>query len=723
MNMTARAKIPANDISVPAVDGLVTELLEAVPYMVCLCAGGRLGYINPAGLRLLGLDSPQQAAGKSFSDFVDADYADILAEELSSHPIEDLDLPVKIISAKGNVVDVATTIRPFKDGNTPGSASCIIMGLDITERISTARDLRRARDELAELVMERTEALVAETGTRQQAEADLGLAAQVLSSLNDAVIIMGADRCVRTVNAACERITGLTSDEMVGCAPPFISPLQNDGNLEAMWARVENEGHWTGEYWTRRKDGVAYAERLSISRITDETGDIHQFAAVLSDVTRRKKDEEKIRYQASYDTLTGLPNRELFMDRLGQAIASTRRLHHKMGLIFIDLDGFKMVNDSLGHDIGDLLLKEAAIRLERSIRDTDTVARLGGDEFTVIMPNLEDPRLIQVVAQRILDTLADTFVLAGQECFISGSLGITVFPDDAKTVSDLLKNADTAMYLAKEEGKANYQFYTEKLNQDVIERVNIKNGLVKALDRNELELYYQPKLDMTTDRVTGVEALMRWSNDTMGPVSPARFIPIMEETGQVVEVGAWALREAMTRQVEWQKLGFPLRVAVNLSARQLREPSFVQMIEDILEETGIGPEVLELEVTESMLISGTEDAVVSLARLHDMGIHVAMDDFGTGYSSLSYLKKFPIDTIKIDQSFVADIATDSDDAEIIRTIIGMGRILGREVVAEGVETREQFELLRDYQCNQIQGYYLSRPLPGPELAAFMESRV
>ncbi len=721
MDVVSSARI--NTSSPVSDDSWVIELVESIPYMVCICTGGRLSYINPAGMRLLGLNSIVQASGKAFTDFVDSDYADILAEELSTGPIEDIDLPIKIISAKGNVLDVATTIRPFNDNTNSSVQSCIIMGLDISERVNTARDLRRARDELAELVMIRTEALEAETGTRQQAEADLELAAQVLSSLNDAVIIIGTDHRVRSVNAAFERITGFSSDEIVGREPPFIRPLEDDGNLESMWARIERDGHWSGEYWTRRKDGSAYAERLSISRVTDETGGIHQYAAVMSDVTRRKKDEEKIRYQASFDTLTGLPNRALFMDRLGQGIASTRRLNHKLGLIFIDLDGFKLINDSLGHDTGDLLLKEAAIRLERSVRDSDTVARLGGDEFTVIMPNLEDPRLIQVVAQRILDTLADTFVLAGQECFISGSLGITVFPDDAKNISNLLKNADTAMYLAKEEGKANYQFYTEKLNQGVIERVNIKNGLVKAMERDELELYYQPKLDMTNDRVTGVEALMRWSNDTMGPVSPARFIPVMEETGQVVEVGAWALREAMERQVEWQKMGFPLRVAVNLSARQLREPNFIRMIEDLLDESGIGPEGLELEVTESMLISGTEDAVVALARLHDMGIHVAMDDFGTGYSSLSYLKKFPIDTIKIDQSFVADIATDSDDAEIIRTIIGMGRILGREVVAEGVETREQFELLRDYQCNQIQGYYLSRPLPGPELAAFMESRI
>jgi len=361
--------------------------------------------------------------------------------------------------------------------------------------------------------------------------------------------------------------------------------------------------------------------------------------------------------------------------------------------------------------------------LTECMRSSDTVARLGGDEFTIIMPSLDDPARISLAAQRILDALVKPFHLKGEEAIVTGSIGITVYPDDASEANDLLRNADAAMYRAKDQGKATFHFYTADLNEEVKERVAIKTGLSKALERDELSLHYQPKLDLRSERYTGVEALMRWNSAELGFVSPIRFIPSLEETGLVVEVGEWAIRQALDQHVRWRKQGLPpIRVAVNLSARQLREPSFVSIVDHVLRDAGVEPQFLEVEITESMLMSDSNAVVHALDRLHEMGIQVAMDDFGTGYSSLNYLKKFPIDTIKIDRSFVADIASDPDDAEIIKTIISMGKTLNRNIVAEGVETEEQLSILRDYRCDEIQGYFLSRPMPADNLLDVLRQR-
>jgi len=388
--------------------------------------------------------------------------------------------------------------------------------------------------------------------------------------------------------------------------------------------------------------------------------------------------------------------------------------------MFIDLDGFKLVNDTLGHDKGDDLLREAAVRISSCTRNGDTVARLGGDEFTVIMPNLHDAKDAPLVAQRILDALAKPFDLDGTESFISGSIGITIFPGDASDANNLLKNADAAMYRAKDLGKANFQFFTSDLNEEVAERLTIKNGLIKALERDEFKVFYQPKVTLSTGQVDSVEALMRWDNPDLGMVSPARFIPVLEETGMVVEFGEWAIREACKQHRTWIDAGLPpIRIAVNLSARQLREISFVSVLQKVLHEAGVGPEGIEIEITESMIMSDTDSAIAALTELHGLGVRVAMDDFGTGYSSLSYLRKFPIDTIKIDGSFVADISTSADDAEIVRTIISMGQTLNKTIVAEGVETEEQLQLLRNFKCDQVQGYLFSRPVPGNELTEFI----
>ncbi|MEO5336732.1 MAG: EAL domain-containing protein [Magnetospirillum sp. WYHS-4] len=595
---------------------------------------------------------------------------------------------------------------------------------DITRRKRAEEALLKAYDELELRIEERTRELTQEITDRRAAEEGLRLAAEVINNLSEAVIIVDTEFRITSANPAFSDITGFEASDVLGQVPNFYKIVGRDPLMfSQMWKNLKGDGTWSAEIWNQRKNGEKYAERLSISVLADDAGNVQKYAVVIADITKRKQDEERIRYQANYDQLTGLPNRALFMDRLAQALATMGRGGKKLGLMFIDLDGFKLVNDTLGHEFGDLLLKETAERLAICVRTGDTVARLGGDEFTVIMPNLTDPRNAPLLAQRILDTLSRPFNLKGQEAFVSCSIGITIFPDDATKASELIKNADAAMYRAKEQGKASYHFFTADLNEEVKQRLVLKNGLSKALERNELMLFYQPKLDLRLGVILGCEALMRWQNPELGMVSPARFIPVLEETGMVVEVGEWAIRVACRQIRRWLEAGLPpIRIAVNLSARQIRDGTLAPTVANILDETGVPPTALELEITESMLMTDAQKSVIALEDLHRMGIHVAMDDFGTGYSSLSYLKRFPIDTIKIDRSFVSDIASNPDDAEIIKTIITMGQTLNRRVVAEGVETEDQLKILRDYRCDEIQGYLLSPPLPADKFETFVRQR-
>lgn len=592
---------------------------------------------------------------------------------------------------------------------------------DITAHKQAQEQIRRAHDELEMRVEERTRELTQEIVERHRAEDKLRLAGEVIEALVEGVVIIDPDFRISSVNPAYTSISGFDVEEVIGQFPINHTALSHSGAMfNEMWAGLEAEGRWEGEFWNLRKNGEEYAERLSVTAITNPNGEVMQFAAIISDITKRKQDEERILYQANYDSLTGLPNRSLFLDRLTQAINNMERTSSNLGLLFIDLDGFKLVNDTLGHNIGDLLLKEAAKRLGICVRTGDTVARLGGDEFTIIMPNLDDPKNAPLLAQRVIDTLGRAFLLGGHEAFISGSIGITVYPDDAIDALELLKNADAAMYRAKEEGKANYQFFTADMNEQAKERLIVKTGLSKALEHDEFLLLYQPKLDLKTNRVTGAEALMRWESPTMGLVSPVKFIPILEETGMVVEVGEWALHTACRQHAQWLKEGLPpIKVAVNLSARQLRETSFVGIVKSALKSANLPPSALEIEITESMLMSDAQIIVAALEDLHDFGVHISMDDFGTGYSSLSYLKRFPIDTIKIDRSFVNDISVDQDDAEIIHTIINMGHTLNRKIIAEGVETEEQLDILKAYRCDEIQGYFFSKPLSATDFSTFI----
>jgi diguanylate cyclase (GGDEF)-like protein/PAS domain S-box-containing protein len=554
-------------------------------------------------------------------------------------------------------------------------------------------------------------------------EERLRLASAVFDNAAEGIAVLDANFRISTVNPAFTAVTGFGLADVQGQQPFFMGSTMADGGLiDEIWSAIRRTGRWESELWSARKDGSDYAVWLTISATTDEVGNFNQYVAVFSDITQRKRDEERIRYQATYDALTGLPNRALFMDRLSLALRHAERNGDRLGLMFIDLDGFKLINDTLGHDVGDELLKEVAQRLLVCVRQGDTVTRFGGDEFTIIMPDLGEMRNVLAVAHRIIDTLKLPFLLKGSEAFISASIGITSYPDDAQTVQALLKNADAAMYRAKETGKANFQFYTAGIEGESTARLTIKNGLSKALERQELQLLYQPKCDVASGRLTGAEALLRWNSAELGQMLPGAFIPVLEETGLIDRVGDWVLETACHQHKLWRDAGFAhMRVAVNLSVRQLRHGNLVKTVENLLGRYAIDPSGLELEITESMIMKDTEHAVAVLKHLSAMGVHLTMDDFGTGYSSLSYLKRFPQNTIKIDRSFVNDIAVDPDDLEIIRTIINMGHSLRRRVVAEGVETEAQRQLLRQLRCDEMQGFLLSPPVPAKDIDRMLES--
>src|SRR5713226_6569259 len=437
---------------------------------------------------------------------------------------------------------------------------------------------------------------------------------------------------------------------------------------------------------------------------------------------QRKQAEERIQYLAYYDGLTGLPNRTLFSQGLNHALTQARRYKKTLAVLFIDLDRFKNINDTLGHEAGDSLLQEMAKRLSDCLRESDTVARLGGDEFVVLIEEITDPKYAANVARKIVAAALNPFVLKGGEYHITASIGISTYPDDGEDEQTLMKHADIAMYLAKDHGKNNYQFYLAQINVHSFERLALESSLRHALERNEFLLHYQPKIDMKTGDFTGMEALIRWQHPDLGMVSPALFIPLAEETGLIVPIGRWVLKTACAQNKAWQEQGLPrLRISVNLSARQFTEENLVQDVARVLEETGLEPELLELEITESMVMYNPDQAVKLLSELKAMGLYVAIDDFGIGYSSLSQLKRFPIDTIKVDRSFIKDLMENRDDAAITEAIIAMGKSLNLNVIAEGVETNDQVNFLRDHQCDEMQGYYFSKPTPENEFADLLRN--
>jgi len=474
-----------------------------------------------------------------------------------------------------------------------------------------------------------------------------------------------------------------------------------------------------------RVDASGHKIWISISGepVFDTAGTFKGYRGVGKDITERKLDEERIQFLANHDALTALPNRAMFTEVLNIAIQNARRYRRHFAVLFIDLDRFKNINDTLGHEVGDKLLQEMATRLSRTVRASDVVARLGGDEFVVLVQEVAEAKQVAAVARKILAALVQPVSINQQEVRMTASIGICMYPVDAQDEQVLMKNADIAMYRAKEDGKNNYKFYSEEMNVHSFEKLALETSLRRGLERNEFLLHYQAKLDLHTGIITGVEALVRWQHPDLGMVPPAQFIPLAEETGLIVPIGKWVLNTACEQVLDWQRQGLPpMRMAVNLSARQFADDSLVDDIEATLRRTGIAPELLELELTESMVIQNTERAGRVLADIKRLGVRLAIDDFGVGYSSLSHLKRFPIDTLKVDRSFIRDLPADAEDKALTEAIIAMGKSLSLTVVAEGVETLEQQEFLREHACDEMQGFYFSKPIPPEQFAELLRQR-
>ncbi|HEX6996482.1 MAG TPA: EAL domain-containing protein [Gammaproteobacteria bacterium] len=471
-----------------------------------------------------------------------------------------------------------------------------------------------------------------------------------------------------------------------------------------------------------RKDGTPVWVRINAALKRDADGEPMYDISIVEDISERKRAEQRVQYLASHDEMTGLPNRAMFTELLERAIASARRGRRKLAVLFVDLDRFKLINDSLGHEAGDRLLREIATRFKAVLRSSDVVARLGGDEFIVLVEEIRRPAQAGQVARKLLSAAIKPIHIMGQECRVTASVGIALYPGDGDDARTLIKKADLAMYCAKEEGKNDFQFYTEAAGSMSIERLTLETQLRRALEREEFTLQYQPKVNIASGEITGAEALLRWWNPDLGAVSPARFIPVAEDTGLIVPIGRWVLRTACAQNVAWQKQGLPpIRMGVNLSPRQFKDPRLLRDISDVLEQTGMAPELLELEITESVVMHDVDRAVKKLAAIKDMGVRLAIDDFGTGYSSLAQLKRFPIDTLKVDRSFIREIPKQVEDEAITEAIIAMGRTLGVTVVAEGVENAEQQRFLRRRGCHEMQGFFFGRPAHPDVLADLLQA--
>ncbi len=556
----------------------------------------------------------------------------------------------------------------------------------------------------------------------RQTEEQLRLAASVFEGSQEGIMIMGADHRIIDVNQAFSTVTGYDASATAGhLLRDFLTAEQFDAQAcDLLWERVDTDGSWQGEVWYRRRDGEVFPAWQNLSAVKNAQGEPIRYIGVFTDISEKKASEERIHHLAHYDLLTNLPNRVLLQDRLQNALERMRRGGSRLGVLFLDLDRFKNVNDSLGHPVGDRLLQVVAHRLNTVVRDQDTVARLGGDEFLLILEELNDPQHAGVVARKVLEVLSEPVRVEQHDIYIGASIGISVFPGDGSDAEALIKNADTAMYQAKELGRNNYQFYTPELTRLSLERFELERGLRLALERDELLLHYQPQSVLQKIDCVGAEALVRWQHPQLGLIPPDRFIPLAEETGLIQALGRWVLRSACHQAQLWQERGIPLRVAVNLSGQQIVHGDIVETVREVLAETGLDPHWLELEITEGFVLSHAEAGIHTLQRLKALGISLAIDDFGTGYSSLSYLKRLPVDRLKIDRSFVQGVPDDRNDAAIVTTIIAMARSLGLEVIAEGVETAAQLEFLREQRCDEYQGYLLGRPLPLAEFERLLK---
>ncbi|MCM3270567.1 bifunctional diguanylate cyclase/phosphodiesterase [Paenibacillus elgii] len=558
---------------------------------------------------------------------------------------------------------------------------------------------------------------------RKKDEQTLRMHAGVFEASHEGIMITDIEGQILSVNPSFVTITGFSAKEAVGQTPKILYSGQHDKAFyQHMWTTIRRTGSWQGEIWNKRKSGGLYPQWLTIKAIKDEHGDVRAYAGIFSDITERKKAEEDLRYLAHYDGLTGLPNRYHFQNQLQAALQEAQQTGSMVGVLFIDLDRFKVINDSLGHDIGDQLLMQAGQRLLQSVEAPQIVSRFGGDEFTIILPHLRDPEEATAVADTVLADLAQKFHVAEHDFYITGSVGISLYPKDGSDMETLLRHADSAMYAAKE-SRNEYRLYMPKWTEKLPRQLMLENGLRAATEAGELEVYYQPQMDCRTGRLTGLEALTRWNHPVMGLLSPQEFIPVAEEIGMIADMDEWVLEKVCMQHVRWEEvLGYPVKVAVNLSARQLNRPHLPERIQQILQRHEVDPSQLEIEITESAGLTKAEATIRLLKELRRIGVGTAIDDFGTGHSALAYLKKFDFSVLKIDKTFIRGLDHDPVNRALVQAIVDMAHALGLRTVAEGVETEAELARLKQIGCDTVQGYLLSRPLPAREIEAFLASK-
>ncbi|AFV97184.1 MULTISPECIES: EAL domain-containing protein [unclassified Sulfuricurvum] len=595
------------------------------------------------------------------------------------------------MTKNGSYVNASVTLSPIKDSNNT------IIGLskivrDITEHEKSQRELRKL--------------------------------SQAIEQSPNSVIITDNEANIEYVNAAFTAATGYSLDEVIGKNPRL---LQSGKTLPSaysdLWNQLKQGKSWHGEFMNQRKDGTQFIEEVKIAPIFQADGSISHYMAMKDDITEKKHIEERIHYLANYDLLTGLPNRSQFIERITYFINVAKRQNSEFAIMFLDLDHFKDINDTLGHSIGDALLVELAKRIQECMRNEDTVSRLGGDEFIFMLPNTTTQGIV-TVAEKLLENITKPFSAEHNELIVTASIGIAIYPIDGTDPETLSKNADTAMYQAKLNGRNNFRFFTKVMQKSLERNIQLTNALRHALEKDQLHVVYQPQVAITDAHIIGAEALLRWNHPELGAISPLEFISIAEENGLILPIGEWVLRSAVKQAKEWIDRGFaPMIVAVNLSAVQFRHSHLPELVTKILEEFGLPSEYLELELTEAVTMHDPKSAFAVMDNLHERGIRMSIDDFGTGYSSLSYLKKFKVYKLKIDQSFIRDITTDSEDKAIVNAIISMAHSLGLQVIAEGVETIEQLDYLREEGCDEIQGYYFSKPLSAESFNTFIAAQL
>jgi diguanylate cyclase (GGDEF)-like protein/PAS domain S-box-containing protein len=685
---------------------------------------------NPGDARLLREMFAEE--GPSDTELIHVECMSEAEKYLAGHPVDIILLDLGLPDARG-----LEAVRRARAA-APRSALVVLTGLD--DEALSARSLQEgAQDYLVKGQQEtygnsrgllRALRYAVERKVLEEALfAEKERAQVTLNSIGDAVICTDVMGNVTFLNVVAEKLTGWARQAALGQSLTSVFRVLDaahgevDPSSTAAPAVRRQAQHFVSGRILVRGDGSIIPVEDCVASIHDRAGQASGTVIVFRDVSVARAMAKQIAHAAEHDFLTGLPNRMLLNDRIGQAIALSRRRMTKIAVLFLDLDGFKYINDSLGHPVGDRLLQSIAKRLVACVRGSDSVSRQGGDEFVVLLSDLHSVEDAAISARRMLKAVAEAHCVDQHDLHITTSIGVSVYPDDAEDAETLIKNADTAMYQAKENGRQNCQFFKPAMNIKAVERQSVEASLRSALKRHEFKLQYQPKVNLVTGAITGAEALLRWTHPTRGLVSPIQFIPVAEDCGLILPIGAWVLREACTQARVWLDEGLDLgSMAVNVSAIEFRDDNFVRGLFEILDETGLDPKYLELELTESVLMKRVESTASILQTLRDRGIKIAIDDFGTGYSSLSYLRKFPVDALKIDQSFVRQISSAGRDATIVTAIIGMARNLGLQVVAEGVETLEELEFLRASQCNEAQGFYFSRPVPPLRFSEMLRDR-